>query len=180
VRLPAQDSLKARRGLHEPLAPAPLVLLEQYSGELGQSIRPRIVERPEDAFAGLDRLRDDFGPQGEGFLEKRAGRFAVELCELSDVLVGNPEAGEHHRGGVASAGESASEEGSPSGTDSGPDRSRRGPLLESCAAMPLATRRLGERNGEVEVEAPLVFWTDSRRSIHTVPRPPETWRRVFF
>ena len=50
------------------------------------------------------------------------------------------------RGDATAGRESASEEGSPSGTDSAPERSQCGPLLESCAAMRLATRRLDSRN----------------------------------
>ena len=77
---------------------SPLVLLEQDAAELGQCVRPGIVERPEDALPVIDGERDDFGLQPERLLEKRAGRFVDEPYELADVLVGDPQAGEIHKG----------------------------------------------------------------------------------
>ena len=105
------------RALEQSVAHAPLVL----TARAGRGVR-------------LGRLLED------------ASRWLVdEAGELPNV-VGNPEAREHHSGDATAGRESASEEGSPSGTDSAPERSRCGPLLESCAAMPLATRRLDPRN----------------------------------
>jgi hypothetical protein len=52
-------------GLDEVFALSPLVLLEQGAAELGQCVRPGIVERPEDALPVIDGERDDFGLQPE-------------------------------------------------------------------------------------------------------------------
>jgi hypothetical protein len=124
----------------KPLAHPPLVLLQEHGAELRECVRSRIVERPEDALAVVDGERYYGSTERERLLEHASRRIVDKAGELPHVVIGNPKTGEHH------ARDSASEEGSPSGTNSGPDRSRRGPLLESCAAMPLATRRLDRRN----------------------------------
>ena len=53
------------RLLHEPLTYAPLVLSQQYGAKLGEGVRPRIVERPEDALAVLNRQRHDDSAESE-------------------------------------------------------------------------------------------------------------------
>jgi hypothetical protein len=74
------------------------VLLEQDATELGQRVCPCIVERPQDAPSIGDRERDDSGPHREHLLEERACRLADEPYELANVLVGDPQAGEIHKG----------------------------------------------------------------------------------
>jgi hypothetical protein len=94
----ANLKLMAPALLHESLTVPPFVLLEQDATELGQRVRPRVIERPEDALAVLDRQRDHSGPTRERLLEEGACRFVDELCELADVLVGDPQTGEIHKG----------------------------------------------------------------------------------
>jgi hypothetical protein len=102
--LPAVEEVQTDTGrpgadiglLHEPLTVPPFVLLEQDATELGQRVRPRIVECPEDALSIGDRERDDCGFLRERLLEKRARRFVDEPYELADVLVGDPQTGEIH------------------------------------------------------------------------------------
>jgi hypothetical protein len=137
--------LPARR-LDQPVAHAPLMLQQEQGAEFGKGVGSGIVEHPEDALAVSDRQSHELGVERECLLEDASCWLVDEPGELPDIVVGNPDAREHHSGDAMPARESASEEGSPSGTDSAPERSQCGPLLESCAAMPLATRRLDLRN----------------------------------
>ena len=84
--------------LHEPVAVPPFVLLKQNSAKLGQRVRPRIIERPENALAVLDRQRDYSGPTRERLLEEGACRFVDEPDKQANVLVGDPQTGEIHKG----------------------------------------------------------------------------------
>ena len=93
----ATETIQAS-GLDEVFALSPLVFLEQDATELSQCVRPGIVERPEDPIPVIDGERDDFGLQPERLLEKRAGRLVDDPYELADVLVGDPQAGEIHKG----------------------------------------------------------------------------------
>jgi hypothetical protein len=78
------------------------VLLQEHSAELNESVRPRIVERPEDALSVVDCQGDHFRLKREGLLEEQPSRLIDERCQLADVLVGDAQAGEIHRGEVPS------------------------------------------------------------------------------
>jgi hypothetical protein len=58
----------------EPLAYAPLVLLQQHGAEVGQRIRAGIIERPDDTARvyWLERFTDD------------------DLCELATIIFNRP------------------------------------------------------------------------------------------
>ena len=75
--------LGRRTLLDKPIAGAPLVLLEQHSAKLCECVRPRIIERPQDALAVLDSERDDASLERERPLEKRPRRLVYELDELA-------------------------------------------------------------------------------------------------
>jgi hypothetical protein len=74
------------------------VLLEQNATELGQRVCPRIIERPEGALSIGDCERDDSGFHRERLLEEGACRLVDAPYELANVLVGDPQAGEIHKG----------------------------------------------------------------------------------
>jgi hypothetical protein len=88
----------AAKCLHEPFAHPPLALSKQHAAELGEPVRRRVVEGAEDAFPVVDRQGDDQRLPLERVLEDGAGGLIDQGCELPDVLVRNPEAGEVHGG----------------------------------------------------------------------------------
>ena len=81
----------------EPLPRTPLVLLQEHGTKLGQRVRPRTVERPQDTLAIFDGERDDSGLERERLLKKRARRFIHEPYELADIVLEDPQAGEIYR-----------------------------------------------------------------------------------
>jgi len=84
--------------LHESLAGTPLPLGDQRASQLCKGVGPDIIERRENAFAIIDRERDDLGFKCERLLEQGACRLIHESDDLADVLVGDPQTGEIHGG----------------------------------------------------------------------------------
>jgi hypothetical protein len=85
----SQPDCGADRHLHEPVAHASFVLLQEHGAELGQRVCSRIVERPEDALPVLDRERQDDGAECECLLEHASRWLVDERGELPDIVLGN-------------------------------------------------------------------------------------------
>jgi hypothetical protein len=68
--------------LDEPVAHAPLVLLQEHRAQLGQRVRAGIVERPEQALTVVNRQCQDDRPQCKRLLEHAPSRLVDETGEL--------------------------------------------------------------------------------------------------
>ena len=102
---PKRNRLQAElcRRLHEPLAHAPLVLVQEHGSKHGECGR-RVVERSKDRLAILDRESDQLLLRFQRD-DDRLGRIIEpgvmqESDEDEHVLVAHGDAGEHHRGVV--------------------------------------------------------------------------------
>ena len=94
-RVCAGRHLRVKTALHETLAHPPLVLAQEHAAELGEP-SGRIVESSDDPLAILDRQGKHDRPELERLFEQSRG-WLIEAGELPNVLVGDGEAGEHHR-----------------------------------------------------------------------------------
>jgi hypothetical protein len=135
--------------LDEPVAHAPLVLLQEDSPPLGQGTRD--VERPQQSFAVFDHQRQDHRPQAECLLKQTPRWLVDETGELPDVVVGNPQAGEHHRGDHTFARAAGTvvpwEERTAAKQfpNNGPDRYRAAPLPWGCELQLVPVLPAGKR-----------------------------------
>ena len=82
--------------LCEPLAHAPLVLHEQYAPKLREGVG-WVIECSEDALPVLDGQSDDQHVRLERVLEHGCGRLVHEGGKLTDGVLADRYAGEHHR-----------------------------------------------------------------------------------
>ena len=77
--------------LHEPLAIPPFVLLEQRATELGQGVRPRIIERSQDPLAVLDGERDGSSLEPSDFSRsERVGSSSLMSSRTSSSGIRRP------------------------------------------------------------------------------------------
>jgi hypothetical protein len=72
--------------------------LREHGPELRERRRRRVVERPEDLLPVGNAQSDDHGLAAHGVHEHRASGVADEACELANVVVRNPAAGDDRRG----------------------------------------------------------------------------------